>query len=480
MSHSHQDPAPTLAGLSSALSQGRTTAAKIVSNCLNSIDAANNKLAAFVAIASDAMAQANQSDHRRRIGWTLGPLDGIPFAVKDLFDVAGLPTLGGSRSRSTVPATKDSEPVKRLREAGMIPVGKTATVEFGCGGWGTQSATPVPWNPWCENTHCVPGGSSSGSAVAVAAGLVPFALGSDTGGSVRIPAAYCGIVGFKPSRGLVPLTGVLPYSQTHDTVGLLAASVQDVSYVFATLAGSARPAGDQDWCSLRVAEIDDIAMGACDADVEAEYHNAITCIAALGCHTTQVTLPESINTYSRLAGHLALREAFENYGAAIAATPDLFGKIVKSRILNGGNTPPLDTMKRERQDRGQRFAEVSKDFDILISPTCPTGAIPVDQVDEEEVSTPFVRLANYLDLPAISIPIGYTGNGMPVGLQLMAKPGDDWRLLAFANALMGALVSEGRRCPPLSSYLDFESHGQAANEPIDDNVTRDDIPASGS
>lgn len=425
----------TLSQLATALAEGHLSSEAIVSGCLDRIRRDDPTLNAFVALADDARSLARESDARRRNGLARGPLDGIPLAVKDLFDVAGLPTRGGSNARPPTPAPASSWPVKRLQDAGMIVLGKTATVELGCGGWGTQSASPIPRNPWNAGEHCVPGGSSSGSAVAVAAGLAPFALGSDTGGSVRIPAGFCGIVGFKPSPGLVPLDGVIPYSPTHDVVGLLGQTVEDVRVVFTALLQGGGTAGGSSWDSvapLRIGDLEDAELDTVTPEIQALYRAALARLAHAGHRVERFRSPERLETYSALAGHVALHEAYAIHGAAIEATPELFGPVVRNRILSGRAMPPQEAMIAERRRHQRRFDAAMRGFDLIALPTCPDGAIPVSAVDEDHVPTVFTRFANYLDLPALSIPIGFTARGMPVGLQLAARRNDDTMLLSFA------------------------------------------------
>lgn len=426
----------TLSQLATALEDGHLSSEAIVTGCLDRIRDADPALHAFVALAGDALRLARESDARRRSGQARGSLDGIPLAVKDLFDVAGLPTRGGSNARPPTPASASAVAVTRLQDAGMIVLGKTATVELGCGGWGTQSATPIPWNPWSKDEHCVPGGSSSGSAVAVAAGLAPFALGTDTGGSVRIPASFCGVVGFKPSPGLVPLDGVIPYSPTHDTIGLLGRTVEDVRMVFLALRHHGTEAGTVSggiMGAVRIGALDDADLDTVSPEVGALYRAALARLADAGHRVGRFHSPERFAVYSSLAGELALGEAYTIHGVAIETAPERFGPVVRDRIRNGRTARPHKAMMEERRRHQHHFNAARYGFDVIALPTCPDGAIPVSQVDEDRVPTIFTRFANYLDLPALSIPIGFTARGMPVGLQFVAQRGDDTMLLAVGS-----------------------------------------------
>ena len=426
----------SICDIAAALAAGRMSSEALVSDCLDRIGQANPRLNAFVALADNALLLARGSDARRRAGRPLGPLDGIPLAVKDLFDVAGLPTRGGSRAWSAEPASVSASSVRRLQDVGMIVLGKTAMVELGLGGWGTQSADPVPWNPWNRMEHRVPGGSSSGSAVAVAAGLAPVALASDFGGSARIPAAFCGIVGFKPSPGRVPMDGAIPVSRTHDTFGLLGRTVEDVRLVFdAVLEGSGvfvgtpGAAGD-----LRVGELADDQLATLVPEVRALYRAALAKLGDGVCRIGRFASPEAFETYSALAGELVLQEAYARYGTRVEATPDLFCPVVRGRILSGRAMRDPDVIIADRQRHQARFAAALRGFDLIALPACPAGAIPVAQVDETLSPSVFTRFANYLDLPALSIPIGVTSEGMPVGLQFAARRNADALLLDFGAA----------------------------------------------
>ena len=231
-------PSRPLTELARMLDTGETTSLAIVQACLASIDAQDGKLHAFVEVyRDDALRMAEAADLERRAGCVRGPLHGLPIAIKDLFHIKGRQTTAGSKSWLGRMSTETALCVERLLDAGMIPLGKTHLVELAYGTWGTNRPMGAPWNPWDLRVHRVAGGSSSGSAVAVAAGMAPAALGTDTGGSVRIPAALCGLVGLKPTYGRIPLDGVVPLSQTLDSVGPITRTVDDAALLVAVMAG---------------------------------------------------------------------------------------------------------------------------------------------------------------------------------------------------------------------------------------------------
>ncbi|HYJ20223.1 MAG TPA: amidase, partial [Burkholderiales bacterium] len=226
----------SITSLSSRIAAGSTTPVKIVEDLLNRIDALDDRLHAFIKVTPDyALAQAQSAGAALKNGAT-GLLLGIPYAAKDLFDVKGMPTTAGTHLLAHNIATQDSTVVRKLDAAGMVLLGKTHTVQFAYGAAGLNHDHGTPHNPWHKDPH-VPGGSSSGSAVAVASGLVPFALGTDTGGSVRVPAALCGIVGLKTTVGRISRAGVYPLSWTLDSVGPITRSVEDAALVFQAMQG---------------------------------------------------------------------------------------------------------------------------------------------------------------------------------------------------------------------------------------------------
>ena len=231
-------PFRSLTALAAMLARGETTSRAIVEACLARIDAHDAHLHAFVDVYRDAAIEAaDTADRERRAGSARGPLAGLPIALKDLLHVEGRQTTAGSKSWRGRVSDHTATAVTRLVAAGMIPLGKTHMVEFAFGGWGRNRPMGAPWNPWDTKTHRVAGGSSSGSAVAVAGGLCPAAIGSDTGGSIRIPAALCGITGLKPTYGRVSLYGAVPLSGTLDSIGPLARTVDDAALLTAAMEG---------------------------------------------------------------------------------------------------------------------------------------------------------------------------------------------------------------------------------------------------
>lgn len=395
-----------------------------------------------------------------------GEDDGGPtFAVKDLFDVAGAPTGGGARTPLDPRPARHAVVVERLLQAGWSAVGKTHTVELAYGGWGTNRAVGAPWNPWDARIHRAPGGSSSGSAVAVAAGLCDAALGSDTGGSVRIPAATCGVVGLKPGRGLVSLVGVHPLSPALDTVGALARDVATAARALAIMSGpdgaeavrapfDAEAALARDIRGWRIAAIPPDALGALDPAVEALYLQALDRLRSAGVALSLVPPPQSLDESFTPNGLLMAGEGWRIWRARIETLGAEMDPWIVRRFEAGRDISDealAEAHLRRSADQDAFHAWLSG-YDGLVSPTCPIPAPPMEAVDE--TISPLSRLtraANYLDLPGISVPCGLTAAGLPVGLQILGRPRDEAAVVAL-GAAFERVSGWNARTPDLSGF----------------------------
>jgi aspartyl-tRNA(Asn)/glutamyl-tRNA(Gln) amidotransferase subunit A len=355
----------------------------------------------------------------------LGSGEGPTVAIKDLIDIAGYPTGGGARTPVIARAEQHAVVIDRLLAAGYRIVGKTHTVELAYGGWGTNRAVGTPRNPWAPEPHHAPGGSSSGSAVAVAAGLCDVALGTDTGGSVRIPAALCGVVGLKPGRGLVSRQGVLPLSPSLDTVGALARDVATAARALAVISAGAedtsRPAFDAqraltaDVRGWPVAAIPVEQLVGLDPEVSHAYRTVLQRLSTAGVDVRLVA-PEPPwdsafgPTTVLMAGEgwRCWRDRIERHEAEM----DLW--IV--RRLRVGATVSDEALAAALAARihDQAAADLwLSDYAALLTPTCPSVAPPLDAVDESQSPlSRYTRGANYLDLPAASIPCGLSSSGL--------------------------------------------------------------------
>lgn len=391
--------------------------------------------------------------------------DGPTVAIKDLIDIAGAPTGGGARVPLDPAPSRHAIVVERLLHAGWSIVGKTHTVELAYGGWGTNRAVGAPWNPWDAGVHRAPGGSSSGSAVAVAAGMCDAALGSDTGGSVRIPAAMCGVVGLKPGRGLVSLIGVHPLSPALDTVGTLARNVATAARALAIISGPDGSAATRDPFDAEAALAIDVrgrrlaalpleGLGEVHPEVARLYLEALDRLRGAGLRVDVVQPPQSLEQSFAPNGLLMAGEGFriwrdriERYGAQM--DPWIVRRFEAGREISD----ELLAQAHLQRDADQRaFHAWLKDYDGLLSPTCPIPAPPLDSIDETR--SPLSRLtraANYLDLPGISVPCGLTDEGLPVGLQVLGQPGDEASVVAL-GAAYERVSGWNERSPDLSGF----------------------------
>jgi len=395
----------------------------------------------------------------------LGSGEGPTFAVKDLIDVAHVATFGGGRTPLDLDPWRSAAPVERLLEAGWRAVGKTHTVELAYGGWGTNRAVGAPWNPWDSQVHRAPGGSSSGSAVAVAVGLCDAALGTDTGGSVRIPAAACGVVGLKPGRGLVALRGVHDLAPSLDTCGLLARTVAMAARGLGIISHSdagreTRPALDAEAALARSARGMTVAalplevLGEMEPEVSRLYLQALDRAAAAGIKVEMASPPEPLEAYFEPNGVIMAGEGWRVRGAHLARNRAVMDPWVAKRFEAGRmiDDARLSAAIQRRADDQGRFHAWLANYDALLSPTSPITAPPLEAVDE--TTSPLSRLtraANYLDLPAASLPCGLSTEGLPVGLQVMARPAEEATMVTLSAGLEAVLGWDGKM-PDLSGF----------------------------
>lgn len=456
--------------LAAAIAAGELTSAEITADCLARIRASNDKLHAFVVVYEDeAMAMAEARDREARAGLTLGPLHGVPVALKDLCEMRDRITTCGSLMWRDRVSPMTATIVRRLQAAGLVVLGKTHMVEFAYGGWGTNYAMGTPWNPWDPETHRVPGGSSSGTAVAVAAGLAPLGIGSDTGGSVRIPAALCGTIGLKTTVGRISNHGILPLSDTLDTVGPLTRSVEDAALMYAAMAGpdpadpaTYRPPPLEAQVDLRtgVAGLQLGILGAderegIDAEVLAAYDAACKTLEDQGARLAEARLPDSFPNYLEQTGKIIAAEGYSVHQDWIEDKEIPFDKHVRARILAGRDITAADyvsVLKRRRAVQREIDA-VLKDYAALLTPTTPIPAAPLSEVDEAKTPlSRFTRAVNYLDRCALALPCGFTEGGLPISLQIVGRRYDEAGVLRIGRAYEAA-TRWHERCPNLSALL---------------------------
>lgn len=397
-----------------------------------------------------ALAEAEWIDAARAKGLALPRNAGVPIAIKDLFDVKGEVTRAGSRVLDTqAPAEADAEIVRRLRRAGFVIIGKTNMTEFAYSGLGMNAHFGTPRNPRDTTADRIPGGSSSGAGVAVAAGLVPAAIGTDTGGSCRIPAAFCGTVGFKPTSTRVPKDGTVPLSKTLDCIGPLATSVSCCAVLDSVLAGGegedepSFPEG-----GLRLGVLEGYVTEHLDAQVGAAFQVMLTRLSRRGVRLTPLTIAElaelpKINAKGGLVG----AEAHAWHAPLLETRADFYDPWVRERFSAGQSQTAEDYIRvvEARARMRALVAERQMPFDALILPTVQIVAPTMESLADSAVSGPTnllclrnTAVGNFLDLPAISIPCQDEG-ALPVGAMLMGRTGDDRRLLSIARGLEGTI-----------------------------------------
>jgi len=438
--------------LAAELAAGRTSSRALVEAALARIgDAAGEGARAFIKLYADtARAEADLSDTLRRAGVVRSPVEGQPISVKDLFDVAGDITRAGSTLLADAPpARRDATAVARLRAAGAVIVGRTNMVEFAFGGVGLNPHYGTPKNPWDRATGRVPGGSSSGAGVAQADGMCVMSLGTDTRGSVRIPAALCGVVGFKPTARRVPTEGAFPLSWSLDSVGPLANSAECCACFDAILAGDASPVVPLAAKGLRLLLPEASVMSELDAEVANAFDAALSALSSAGASIVRAPVPlfDRQQEYF-LGGGLAGAEAYVVHRERLDQL-HRYDPRVGSRISLGRDISAADyiALGRLRQVSIEAFRVVAAPFDAIVMPTLSCLAPAIEAV--ERSTDDYVRwnmrllrnpgLVNFLDGCAITLPCHRPGTA-PVGLMLCGAGGSDRHLLAVAGAVEAALA----------------------------------------
>ncbi len=438
----------TISELSPKVAAGKITSEKLTENCLATIADLNPKLNAFITVTADlALAQARQADKEIAGGRRLGPLHGIPLSLKDLVDLEGTPTTAGSLVRKEHVATTDAVVTRRLREAGAVFVGKTNLHEFAFGTTTEDSGFGPARNP--HDPSRSPGGSSGGSAIAVATGMSLATVGTDTGGSIRIPAAACGIVGLKPEWGQISATGVVPLSRQLDHVGPLAVSVADAWTLYNAMlpaASRVRELPDAGAVKgLRIGVLAGYLFDRLDADVERSVLGTITMLKSKGATVTDVTLPHA-DDIATVYLHLVLGDAAEYHARTLESRPHDYTPNVRLRLEMARYVLAEDYI---RALRGKTIIarEVDRALEGVDALLCPALSIPAPPIGAatmpvsgglEAVRTLMLRCTQPFNLsghPAISLPCGKTPTGLPIGLQLVGRKGRTHALVQTALAV---------------------------------------------
>ena len=406
-----------------------------------SFDRLNDALNAFVRVRPNAQPSV-----------TAGPLLGWNIAIKDCFDLAGEIASVGTPMFSARRAARTATAVQRLLDAGAYIVGHTQMVELAFGGWGINAALGTPRNPWDGRTVRVAGGSSSGSAVAVAARMVPAALGSDTAGSIRMPAALCGITGLKTSFGLIPEDGVFPLAPSYDSVGPMAQTADDCARLFEVLTGTclAPMHAPNGW---RIAVLDSAAYPVpVEPAVQRALDEAANTFVRLGAQLSKTSPPFALADLTRDAGTLIGAEAWNVHRTRFETNPSAFGadlqrRFEQARVTDSGTIAVARAARVEASERFRRWLPADE---VLLLPTVHCSAPALDSVDER--ASPlgqFTRWVNHVGGCALSLPAGFDALGLPVAIQLVGQAGTEARLLALGAAFQQA-TDWHRRLPDLA------------------------------
>ena len=428
----------------------QTSAAEAVEECLRRIDADNQRLNAFILVMADEARQmAREADRELAAGRDRGPLHGVPISVKDIVDIRGTATTAASRVRDGHVATADAPAIRRLREAGAVFIGKTNLHEFAFGTTNEDSAFGPARNP--HDPARSPGGSSGGSAASVAAGMALATLGTDTGGSIRIPAAACGIVGLKPTSGEVSAEGVVPLSRALDHVGPLTRDVTDAWHFYQVLIGqTSAPLTAVPAARLRLAVPRKYFCDLLDDEVRARFESALETLHRDGVAIDDRAIPHAdfiVTTYL----HIVFGDAAAYHRATLDAMPERYTKPVRLRLEMGRYVLAEDYVRAMagREVLRREVDDALAGHDALVLPTLPIPAPTIGAATvrvggkEEPVRNLMLRLTQLFNLsghPAISLPCGSTATGLPCGLQLVGRHGQTTELLSIALAVERALT----------------------------------------
>jgi aspartyl-tRNA(Asn)/glutamyl-tRNA(Gln) amidotransferase subunit A len=444
----------TISEITARVGRGEITSQKLAEQCLATIAELNPKLNAFITVTADeALAQARHADKEIAAGRRIGPLHGIPISLKDLIDQKGVRTTAGSLVRKDYVASSDAVVTRRLRDAGAVFVGKTNLHEFAFGTTSEDSGFGAVRNP--RDPSRSPGGSSGGSAAAVAAGMSLGTVGTDTGGSIRIPAAACGIVGLKPEWGHVSASGVVPLSRQLDHVGPLAASVADAWLLYNAMQPPDDQIGDQLEATplkgLRLGKLSGYFFDRLDADVERGVLDTIALLQQKGASVTEVAVPHAADM-AAIYLHLVFGDAAEYHARTLVTRPQDYTTPVRLRLEMARYVLAEDYIRALRgKTLIAREIDAALDgVDVLVLPALsipapPLGAqtMPV-KGGPDAVRSLMLRCSQPFNLsghPAISIPCGNTRDGMPIGLQLVGHKGRTPALVQAALAAEAAIVS---------------------------------------
>jgi aspartyl-tRNA(Asn)/glutamyl-tRNA(Gln) amidotransferase subunit A len=435
----------SISDIGSLYRSGSISPVEIARLTVEEIEVLNPKLNAFITVTVEsALESARRAESELRAGKDRGVLHGIPVALKDLVETAGIRTTAGSRILANNIPNRDAEVVRRLKEAGAVIVGKTNMLEFGYG-------PPHPdfgstRNPW--DTSRTASGSSGGSAAATAAGLCYAAVGTDSTGSIRIPAAYCGVAGLKPTSGLVSLKGIIPLTWSLDTVGPMARTSEDAGLLLGILAEGQPPLKPIPLKGLRLGVLtEQINVPGMQSDVVDAFDRACTCLSKEGAIIEHVSIPE-LNVIDGAIMSIIAPEASLVHYQWIKERPGDYAPLTRQQIELGFAIPSVVYLRMQqfRHHLAVRFMEILRQTDAILSPTAPWVATKEDScfvsvgADFDQLEVGLDRQAtpyNLVGMPALSIPCGTNSEGLPIGLQIATRPGSDSLALSIGAAFEG-------------------------------------------
>lgn len=443
---------------------GHFTPTDVVESQLARIAALNGKVHAYIDVyADEARVAAGRSTQRYAQGKPLGALDGVPLGVKDLIEIAGKVCTAGSATRADRVANQTATVVSKIEAQGAIVLGKVHTVEFALGGWGTNKHLGAPRNPWHADVPHTAGGSSSGSAAAVAARLATIAIGTDTGGSVRGPAGFNNLFGLKTTTGRISLHGIVPLSPSLDTVGPLARSVFDAALLFQAMMGpdprDPATAGitpidpfaelEEGVRGLTLAVIDAREREAVHPDILKAYDAAVEVYRTLGATIVTIDLPKPLPEFSR-AAEIMMAEAYAIHGAVADDPSSPMDDGVRARIRAGKLSAKsyIEARWRAQADK-QAMLQALGAADALLAPTSQVPPMPLAEVDEATTPATLTRFVNQIGFCGLAIPIGFTTLAMPTSLQIVCRPYQEALALRIGRAHEAA-TDWHTRVPPMA------------------------------
>jgi aspartyl-tRNA(Asn)/glutamyl-tRNA(Gln) amidotransferase subunit A len=443
----------TILEMADALRAKKVSSLELTNETLEKIARENPRINAFITVTADvARARASAMDAELSHGIDRGPLHGVPFAHKDLVYTKGIRTTGGSKIFKDFVPDHDADIAINLEKAGAVMVGKTNLHEFAYGITSTNPHFGAVRNPW--DTDRIPGGSSGGSGAAVAAGILPFATGTDTGGSIRIPASFCGVTGLKPTFGLISKRGVMPLGWTMDHMGPITKTVHDCAVAFHAMGGTAADLKSTDIRGMRIGLPVNYYFDKLDLEVSESVRKAVQTAAALGARIVDIKVPD-VDAMNVIARVLLLAEATSvHHENLVTRRTDIGADVVtlldQGRLIRGSDY--VDA-QRLRRIYCREFSKLWTQVDCIFTPTTPTPAPKIGQmtmkvgsVDEDVrlATTRLMRAINVLGIPALSIPCGFTKAGLPIGLQILGAPRAEDTILRVGAAIEDATGVVGR------------------------------------